>query len=739
MTLPEDTGPVGCGMDLSDGPYQNRPVRPMPPPRRSLATVVGACGIAIPALLAAGGAAARPGGLWLGVPGGTAAATILVAVAGLGLAVRRQPAVAACAGLLLPVGLLVSGVPLAGVRALSGPPLAALALAGVAIIAAGSGFRLHRALFLPLVFALLVAAAGRTHVAVGPRGDEPHYLMVAESLLRDGDLSLERDYNEGRYTLFHDAPLQPHYRVRGKHGAIYSLHAVGLSVLILPAWALGGYAAVTVFMALLAALVALEVREWVRELTGREGLAAAVGCVAALTPPLVHYSGLVFTEVPAALAFSFGLRRGRALALGKGGAFAVGVAAAVLPWLNVRYVPLAALVLAHALWRHRRRRVAVAAGVPVVVSALGLLVYHQVLYGFWDPRRVYGRRPELALSNLADGLPGLLMDQEFGLLVYAPVLALALPGLAILWRRDRRLAITAGAAAVFVLLTAATWPMWRGGFNPPARFLVPIAPLLVVAVALAWDRWGLTAGASLLLGWALWTGLAGTWEPRLVHRDRDGTAPLFRQLSGAREWTGLLPGYVLADPDRHRLAAVWAVALLAAVPWRGRRATAGRLAAAGVGLVLAGQAAATVSRARTDDRDAVRLVGRQAVMVPGWRPGLAWGEWRPEPLGWGPLYEPHRFPDGAEVGRRLPLPAGRYRLSLIGEAFGTASPTVVTAPDRPGAPPRWSLARRVAEGWEADFEVGAGEGAVSLFLRGGGAMLLKGLKLRVQPPGGGPV
>jgi hypothetical protein len=709
------------------------------PSRRCLAAVVGACGIAIPALLAAGGAAARPGGLWLGVPSGTTGAVILAAAAGLSLAARRRPAVVCSAGLLLPVGLLVSGVPLAGVRALSGPPLAALALAGVAIVAARSGFRLHRVLFLPLVFAFLVAAAGRTHVAVGPRGDEPHYLMVAESLLRDGDLSLERDYAEGRYTLFHDAPLQPHYRVRGRHGVIYSLHAVGLSVLILPAWALGGYAAVTVFMALLAALVALEVREWVRELTGREGLAAAAGWVAALTPPLVHYSGLVFTEVPAALALSFGLRRARAPALGGGGTFAVGVAAAVLPWLNVRYAPLAALVLAHALWRHGRRRVSVAALVPVVCSAVGLLVWHQVLYGFWDPRRVYGRRPELALSNLAEGLPGLLLDQEFGLLVYAPVLALALPGLALLWRRDRRLAITAGAAVVAVLLTAGAWPMWRGGFNPPARFLVPIAPLLVVAVAMAWDRWGLTAGASLLLGWALWTGLAGAWEPRLVHRDRDGTAPLFRQLSGAREWTGLLPAYVLADPDRHRLAAVWAVALLAAVPWRGRRATAGRLATAGLGLVLAGQAAAAVSHSRTDDRDAVRLVGRQALMVPGWRPGRAWGEWRPEPLGWGPLYEPHRFPDGAEVGRRLPLPAGRYRLSLIGEAFGPAGPTVFTVPDRAGARPRWSLARRVAEGWEADFEVGGGEGAVSLSLRGGSAMLLKGLRLQVQPPGVGPV
>ena len=63
----------------------------------------------------------------------------------------------------------------------------------------------------------------------GPQGDEPHYLMVAESLLRDGDLDLERDYAEGRYALFHDAPLLPHYRVRGEHGEIYSLHAIGLS------------------------------------------------------------------------------------------------------------------------------------------------------------------------------------------------------------------------------------------------------------------------------------------------------------------------------------------------------------------------------------------------------------------------------------------------------------------------------------------------------------------------------
>jgi hypothetical protein len=728
-------------MDLRGRTDQNRPA-PLMPSRETTATVLGACGIALPALLAAGGAAARPGGAWLGVPHWVPAVVILAAAFGLALAARRRGSLAACSGLLLPVGLLLAGAPLAGVRALSGPPLLALALAGVAIAIAGSGLRPPRAVFLPLVFAVLAVAAGRTHARVGPEGDEPHYLMVAESLLRDGDLSLERDYAEGRYTLFHDAPLAPHYRVRGKGGTILSLHAVGLSVLILPAWALAGYAGVTVFMALLAALVALEVREWVRELTGRDGLADAAGWAFALSPPLVHYAGLVFTEVPAALALSFGLRHARRLDLGPAGAVAVGLAAAALPWLNVRYAPLAVLVVAHAVWRHPRARVALAALAPALASAAGLLVYHQVLYGFWDPRRVYGRRPELALSTLAEGLPGLLLDQEFGLLAYAPVLALALPGFALLWRRDRRLAIAAAAAVGVVLLTAGTWPMWRGGFNPPARFLVPIAPLLAVGVAMAWDRRGLTAGASLLLGWTLWTGLAGACDPQLVHRDRDGTAPLFRQLSGAREWTGLLPAYVLADPDRHRLGAVWVVAILAALPWRARAVTAGRVAAAGLGLVLAGQAAATVTRARTDDRDAVRLVGQRAVSVPGWSAdSRVTGEWTPEPLGWGPVYEPHRVPDGAEVGRRLPLPAGRYRLAVLGEALGPdgAGPPLVVAPDHPGAPARVSPARPAPAGWEADFEVRPGERAVSLRLRGGGPILLKGLRLSVQPGGTGPV
>lgn len=704
-------------------------------PARAARPVLGALGVVLPALAAAAGAAGRPGGAWLGVPGW---GLVLAAAAAVGwLAWRAREALAPAAGLLVPLALFLGGASFAGPRALSGPVLVVLTLAGLVLVAPGAGWRVPggRA-FLPLAFAVFAVVAGRSHAQVGPRGDEPHYLMVAESLLRDADLSLEEDYAKGRYRAFHDAPLEPHYRVRGREGEIFSLHAVGLSVLVLPAWAAAGYAGVSVLLALVAALVAREVREWVRELSGREALADAAGWAAVLSAPLAHYAGLVFTEVPAALALSFGLRAGRRNA--PWAAAAVGACAAALPWLNVRYAPLALVVVAHALWRSPRRAPWLLA--PAVVSAAGLLVYHQALYGFWDPRRVYGRRPEFALSTLGEGLGGLLLDQEFGLLAYAPALALAVPGFAVLARRDRRLALAAGLAVAAVVLTAGTWHMWRGGFNPPGRFLVPIAPLLAVAAALAVGRRGLTSGSALLLGWTLACGMAGAAEPRLVHRDRDGTAPLFRELSGAREWTALLPAYVLADPDRHRLAAVWGAALAAALPWRGAGVTAGRVAVAGAGLVVAAQAAAGLSHARTDDRDAVRLLGRPAVSLP--LPGAtasAGAVWPPEALGWGPLYEPHRHPTGVDIGRRLLLPAGVVRARLEAEVLdgGARVPYVSLAPDRPGAPRRRFACRPAPGGWEVDLPVGPLDGAVNLKLEGGGPMLVRTIELAVQPPGPG--
>src|SRR4029450_9834103 len=83
--------------------------------------------------------------------------------------------------------------------------------------------------------------------------------------------------------------------------------------------------------------------------------------------------------------------------------------------------------------------------------------------------------------------------------------------------------------------------------------------------------------------------------------------------------------------------------------------------------------------------------------------------WSPEALGAPPLYEPHRHPAGASVGRRLRLPPGSYRLAVEAERLAGPPPALIVAPDSPGAPLRESPPRLRAFGWEADFVVRTGE------------------------------
>ena len=690
---------------------------------------------AVVALMALGGAASRPGGILLGAPAPVHAAVVIAFAAAL-VARLGWPAGGASLGLLAIPALLVVA-PLPGIRALSGPPLLALGLAALVPALSSARWRPPRRAFFPVILAVYAIVAARAQLQVGPQGDEPHYLMVADSILRDRDVSLQDDYAAGRYRGFFGETLEPHYRVRGKHGEVFSLHAVGLSVLILPAYALGGYPAASFFMALLAAFLAREIRELVRAWSGSDGLAEGVAWLVALSPPLVHYAGLIFTEVPAALAVAVALRRGRdpsstPRAAGLAWTFAI----AALPWLNVRYAAVAAALVVFALAARSARRVAVVLAACLLLSAAALAVWHFHLYGFFDPRRVYGRRPELSLALLPEGLQGLLLDQEFGLLAYAPVFALAVPGMLLVARSSRRLAAGVAALLLVVTLTAGSWPMWRGGFNPPARFLVPVLPALALCLAAAL-RTGAGAGAALLIGWGLWTGLAGAWDPRLVHRDRDGTAPFFRVSAGAEEWTRLLPAYVLPEEeaDRHRLAWVWAIALgLAAAPWRRRWPTPVGMGAATAGLLAAAVVASKVSDRRTEGRDAVRLVGRPALATPGWRvSGSAGGEWGPADLGWGPAYEPHRHPDGAVVGGRLGLPPGLYRLEVIGQDLGPRlpPPDLVVLPE-PRAIPRRTALGRSARGWTGSFEVLAGERAVTLTLQGGAPLVLQQFRAEVS-------
>src|SRR5262245_37953355 len=227
--------------------------------------------------------------------------------------------------------------------------------------------------------------------SIGIGGDEPHYLMISQSLLADGDLLIENNHDNKEYRSFFGGALRPDFMVRGKNGLIYSIHAPGLSVVILPAYAVAGYAGSLVVVCLMAALMALAVFDLADAVAGRR---AALFTWAAIcfTVPFVPAAWLIYPDTAGALVVAWA-----ALWIWKPPAaksatwFWRGVALALLPWLHTKFVVflgLFAATLAVQLRHHVRALAAMSA--PIALSLAAWLWYFYAIYGVFDPQAPYG-------------------------------------------------------------------------------------------------------------------------------------------------------------------------------------------------------------------------------------------------------------------------------------------------------------------------------------------------------------
>ncbi len=490
---------------------------------------------------------AKPRGAWAAPAAALAWGTGLLALADVPPIVERLP----CLGVLKgPLSVV----------------LLALALAvALAPVVGGRGHRAHLAP--PWLFAVsagLFILAGLSYTSrLSASGDEPHYLLMAQSLWRDRDLDLENNVARGDWREYTAGPLTPHYGAPRRDGRPYPAHSVGLPLLLAPLYAAGGRPACVVVMALLGAALALQVRGLALRLTGDER-AALWAWGATVGPPVAFYSFHLYTEVPSALclATSLGLLLG---APGRAGATSAALLASALPWLHVKMIPAAGVLGLVGLLRLRGRSLAVFLGAAGAMAA-AYLAYLQHIYGHPTPLAIYGgAAPAEPGASPLRAAAGLLLDRSFGLLPCAPVFLLALPGMAVLARRPWRESLPHTLLAVAVVAPVLDWRMWWGGQCPPGRLLVPLMPFLGIGLALRaagpargllrW-RWAL-----LLSGLALAIFMIA--EPaRLLLLNRGNRATrVWAALSGAWPVGRYLPSLTVPDTVEARVALLWAVAI----------------------------------------------------------------------------------------------------------------------------------------------------------------------------------
>ncbi len=170
------------------------------------------------------------------------------------------------------------------------------------------------------------------------------------------------------------------------------------------------------------------------------------------------------------------------------------------------------------------------------------------------------------------GGPGVLVDQQFGLLATAPVFLCAFAGLVtMLWRGRRRLAVELLLIAVPYGLVVTFFYMWWAGTSTPARFLVPVVLLMVVPAAVWMTEASrpvgrVFGGCTLLVSLLMTATVAAVDRGAFVFNFRDGVSRLALWLSPVVDLTKALPSLVQNPPGTVAVqTGIWLLAIAAAV------------------------------------------------------------------------------------------------------------------------------------------------------------------------------
>jgi hypothetical protein len=431
-----------------------------------------------------------------------------------------------------------------------------------------------------------VAIPARATVGARTTADEPQYLLTALSLAEDRDLHIDDELADQAYRPFHEATLPVQTEVLDS-GRQVSPHDPLLPALLAVPMGLGGWAAAKATLAALGGVLAgLLVWTAHRRFAVPVGVASLTVLAFGATTPLSAYATQVYPELPAALAVTVAVAaltgRRRAVDL------TVAVAAVVaLPWLGVKYAPVAGALVAVAagyLAGERRWRALAGFGGGLASAGVAYLVAHRLLYGGWTvyaagdhftggELTVMGTEPDRI--GRSRRVVGLLLDHGFGLAAWMPGYLLAVPALAVVVRRRPPgwavlvLPLAAGwATATWVALTMHGW-WW------PGRQVVVVVPCLVLAVAWWAGRvrevrpWVAAAGVVGVVNW-VWLVAEVLDRRRTLIVDFESTAnPLYRVARA------VLPDYRSPGVGDWVVQAVWIAGLALVAVWAVRASGGG--------------------------------------------------------------------------------------------------------------------------------------------------------------------
>ncbi len=384
----------------------------------------------------------------------------------------------------------------------------------------------------------------------------------------------------------------------------------------------------------------------------------------------------------------------------------------------------------------RSKGAALFAIVAVALSAPFVLNARALPSAFVDLFNSVRALSSATLSTVPAGALGVLFDQEYGVVSYAPVLLLGFIGLVGMLRdrSHRRLAVVLSAASLLLIAIPATVDPWWAKSMMPGRPVVLLLPVLIVPIAWLYARLEpdspARAGAQalLLLSVAVTLTLV-VFNPRVpALQEGDGSSSLLQWMSPTWQLWREAPTFVAGASRASSIRLLLWLTAFGIVYWmlarrsalaNGRAALATTLSGAIVCVAVATISAAVVpDAARPFEAEGRVMFPLLETFDPIARPNaLRFDELSlVEPGELPPLFvasavpgqRTDRQPVRVVLNARFRLPAGRYVLDLKGSEAAGSMPAASMSLQlgREGRPVEsWPLAVRPGEHSQHEFDV----------------------------------
>lgn len=321
-------------------------------------------------------------------------------------------------------------------------------------------------------------------------GDEPHYLLGAVSLLKDGDFNVHNNYKQRDFEEFIPGfELRPQLP-ESRPGLIPTEHGTIFPAIIAPAYKVNQLRGVRTFLILVALATCFLTAYIAQTLSGSQLIGTAAGLLLILAPSWQMHANRVYPEVVAGFLFTGAiaivLRERDAPTLSIPATAIYGFAGAFMPVLYLKYAALAAPLGLMALFDRRLLRSwGLYAGAAVAIAiGVGNIVFfgdQGALGGAYTGSRFF------QLSGTMERYWTHFFDRHHGLAPYQPF-ALLLPWtLVYVLNPVRKLARSFSGAIAFAALAYTLlhgiWS-WGPGYSISGRYLTAALPLMAILTGL---------------------------------------------------------------------------------------------------------------------------------------------------------------------------------------------------------------------------------------------------------------